>query len=1041
MPLDQSEILSSYPILDSLQMLQSNVAGGNLSGGARALLKPSEASPEERRKLSDRMGLTGTIFAPMVDIATHPLVLLGAILTWRYKMPSALELRAYKGVKDSLRKSVLPMLEGLSPPRVVFEGTPIPYDLDEAVLRHTEVFSPFVDRMEKLWNKMGVPTRTEWQRVIADMDGLNKTTQGGANSRSVAQLIKALSTPEQRGALGYSSEQASQLVRKLTSKPLVGVQLTERELLYRNELKGIYKDFWDNTLSKLPQNAETEELISVMLGGSGKGLMRTGKELEDYWPRFLKESDADASARLAKWLETKSPENMRPEQASWERMAAKLPKGPFESHRLDFRSGLLMPDSKFLADMGVDGDIVELTKRFSDTYTGGKQYSLAPDDISRYADIVGRVNGWAIPPTPGAKPIGRRISEQLEQMYRGDVTSQRKAAKLRNQYVPLLLGRMTPNQFGWSAVWEEQKEVAAGAFTKLREMGVVSKNFEERAQQAMLKDRNWSYAAAGQNISNFFYTNTLGGNVISAAKNLMQTVVTLAPTVGLRDLATGIRRSTEGAVNFAKLRASGKSTLQAFEEAFKEFHEAHLEIDPQSRALLGRALEDSYQSTVPLSRAGHKWDKISRQLLSVFSSSEVTNRTISFYASRSKAMRDFGKNLGSEVYDSVSGQMVPLARNNLEYFANKWARENTNRTQYGSGVLQRPSAIADWWTPHRQFLGYPLGTAGFLINEGIMTHPGIAARSLLYSGLAYSGIREAFGQDASDTLAFGANPIAQSDRPFAPFPAPPLLSLLGAGAMATTGDFKALQSALPTLLPGGVAASRVPGMLGFEGAAKGLGKPYVDYERPTPDGRYPLYSSKGALIGYITPTEIAARAIGITAPNEIQGREAMKMLQGAQTRIQGMRRRALEALTDNDAETLMGISAEWQRVYPGSGELPVSSADIRNVHLREDVTRTERLLESLPPGVRQQYAAALATAVSADFPAFMGLTSDLTAGKTISEREAFRTRPISGTEQRLGPSLHGKKLSEKLRDEGLTRDQPVTLMEGGQTGFGGYGKF
>lgn len=1036
--IDSSHVLSSYPILDSLGMFQNNVVAGNVSGGLRALVKPGEASLEERRTISDRMGLTGTIYAPLVDVATNPLVLLGAALTWKFGLPTALELRAYKGPADALRRSALPLLEGLSSQRVVFQGTPIPYDLEEAVGRHVGVVSGVMEKLDKLWKQAPVPTRDSWQRIVASLDGLDQPLH---TNLSVDKLVKALSDDTMRTTMGMTHGDALGVIRKLQATPsLVGpLNLTPEEQIVKRGIREIFDDLWGNVLSKTPEDKKTRDLMRALLGGDIGVPTKASEYTANYFPRFMKESEAEAASRLNRWIEGLTPQALRPEAEAINRRNAAAMGGPFESHRLDFRSGHLMPDTAILKEMGVDPEITAAMDRYATAFAGGKQYDLAPDVIRRYADVAGRVNAWAIPPAEGSAPIGDRMLQSLGGLLSGDLNSKMKGMQLRNTYIPLLLGRMTPNNLAWSATWEAQKENVARGISSLTGAGVLPPRLAQQFSQSLLQDRNWSYPAAGQNISNFFYANTLGGNVTSAMKNLMQTVTTLLPTVGLENFTTGLRETVTGWTRYLKyIHQDGLSTIEGFEKAFPEFHQMHLELDPAGRHALGQALDDAYQSALPLTKEGSSWHQIQSKLLSLFSKTETFNRVAAFYSSRAKAVKDFGGALGTEVYDSVRGEMTPLTKENIPRFANIWAKENTNRTMFGPGVLNRPSAIADWWAPHRQFLSYPMGTAGLLLNEGLQ-NPGVAARMLLYSGLTYAGGRALLGQDTSDALIFGANPIAKGDRPFAPFPAPPLLNLAGGLAQATTGNFEALKSAIPTLVPGGVAASRIPGLLGFSGASAVTGKPYVDYSRPSPDGRYPMYTAGGSLLGFATPMDIAARAFGITQPSEQQAREINSLLMGSQDRVQQLRRSAMEALADNDAERLVSLSAEWQRVFPGSGELPVSQEDIRNIHMRQDVTRTERLLETLPPQIRSQYAAILSTAVTSDFPAYLGLTNDLGAGNTITEREAFRTRPIGATADRVGPSLHGVKLSDKMKDAGLNQPAPPPLMGGASfNGFSGF---
>lgn len=1020
-------------MLDSLQLGLSNAVGGNLRGVGASFMTPSQTTPEERRKVSDRLGLTGTFLAPLVDISTNPLVLIGAVMAWKWGLPTVAALRTYKGEFDKIGRSSLPLLEKLAPFRTVFAGSKLPDDFDLAARRFLEPVSKSWEKLHAVFRQHGDPTREEWVRIAASLDGLNATDPVSRQSARV--LSAALRDDEVAAAMGFTPAQRMAVISKLQQPIAAGLTLTAKEQGIRDGMRSVTDDLWESVFSKVQGDPNAERVANVLFGSKSY----PKEKLPQYWSRFANKSELELTQELEALTNGKIPvEELTAKEARYRARLDKSLRSDQTSHRLDERTGLLMPAADDLRALGVDDDIIQAAERFSTVFTKGKTYSLGPDSFRRYIDTAGRVHAWGLPTAAGTEPIGVRVAAELSKLRLGNPLERSRASMLERTYIPMALGRMTPNQLSRSATWESMKYQT---MQFLEKMPFLGDSFKATARKALLEDRNSSYPAVGQTISNYLYGNLLGFNVTSAVQNLSQNVTTLVPVVGTKAFTGALDDVFKGTMKAYELKGKGLSADEAFRGAFPDFHAMHVELDPTSGQVLRRSLESMWDelSVLPKGSAS-QYEKFQQKMLHLFSKSEQTNRLIAFYASKRKFLDEFraGKMAGHQFYNPTLNVMEDATKANVDRLANEFARENVGRTAFGGGPLERPSGIADWWAPFRQFLGYPMRTASLYLNEGLQ-HPGLIGAGLAASGVAY-GVGRELGADWSNSLLFGAAPFANEGQPFAPFPAPPLVGLAGSAAIAgVTGDTKPLLNSLPMLVPGGPVLARAAGAAGLTAVSQPLGRPSVDWGAMTPDGRVPVFSATGQLQGYQTPMDILSRAILGSRPiSEMQAMEFQKIITGAGDRIQGMKKQARQALLDNDGGALQRVSLAWQAAFPNSGDLPLDDVDIRSIHLQRDVTRLERSLESLPPEVRSQYMGVIATSMASDMDAFMGLTTPLSAGNTMAQREGFRAVKMADRKKQLEPSLHGMKIQDKLKAAGLQSGQAPS---GAASSFGGFGSF
>jgi hypothetical protein len=205
---------------------------------------------------------------------------------------------------------------------------------------------------------------------------------------------------------------------------------------------------------------------------------------------------------------------------------------------------------------------------------------------------------------------------------------------------------------------------------------------------------------------------------------------------------------------------------------------------------------------------------------------------------------------------------------------------------------------------------------------------------------------------------------------------------------------------------------------GGRGIARFIGRGYADYDNRSPDGRVPVYNASDALTGYYRDSQLWLRGLGIGNATPQQEILFTKFLEGNRDRIRQMKRDYLQAVYENDMDSAMRTSEQFEKAYPGMGGLQVSKTDIRALHMRRDVTRIERLLETLPPAARPQFSAMIAMGMGSDTSAFMGLMDNFT-GNTIAERENYRYNKLGGTQDRVSQGLHGESLRDQVRQQGI----------------------
>jgi hypothetical protein len=307
--------------------------------------------------------------------------------------------------------------------------------------------------------------------------------------------------------------------------------------------------------------------------------------------------------------------------------------------------------------------------------------------------------------------------------------------------------------------------------------------------------------------------------------------------------------------------------------------------------------------------------------------------------------------------------------------------EMVSATQFGGSTLNTPMAFQGTGpfgrlanNPlFRQFLSFPLRSATTIMYDSPRLAdrglPGIGVdwlRGMGISAIFYEFGKNTMGADLSPGL-FGASltQVVGGDRFFQDgneyIPIPPVIDIpmnLIRGAL-DPGQRDLIQNNLPRLVPGGIAASRVMGMLPnlMEGPLFGLPgalqKTYIDPKQRTEDGKIAVFKGDGTLVDYQSPGQIFAKALGVDLGTFKQSADFDGFLLKNREQIVDYRRRAISALLANEVGKMQGIRSEFKRRF--GMDLTISKDQLDEAIKNRTVSRTERILDRMPPDQRSIY--------------------------------------------------------------------------------------
>lgn len=965
---------------DRAELALANALSGDPRAALTSVVAPLDLTPEQKRSIADRLlGHPRSPVHSLVDIATNPFVIAGAVLTTAYPVSHAGRLLQYTERLGGYLRRVGPIARFFGDMHEIYRGTPIPALLGRAS-REMDLFKGV--QSEALGNAIieferrsgSRFSRSTGVRIAAYLDGLDDAAHP---------------------AWSYLRKKVPGAANALRGSPLAGLQLTDAERQLADRVRGQFERTWFS-LYRTPQN---RKLAAESLAKAGFEPPSVLRKVARYWPHVERMTPEAVDAAQREWMASISGGTRglrRTLRGGGERLA---------SRSALQRRNAMIPDPADLLDAGLidSGTASLLDAALADAVrTGGhplRRYSLQLlPTYESYMHAQGRTRAWVLPLERNATPIGKLITQESAKLRAaGDVI---RANMLDDTYIPAASGKLTLSQTMQAMQFSDSRRKAYDILQQLPLPAPIKGSLSAWLKESPVA----SHQSVAGKLAGYFYVTTLGApNVLSPIVNLSQTLTTTIPVLGVKDTMAGMDRVWRGIGIYLRERRAGQSAGIAFDRAFPQFSRMAFDVDPLSREALGTAMDNAYGALGPsASRATHKTKSA---LMWMFSRTERFNRLVAFEGGSHKALRELA---GTTWRNPLTGESHVLRRGDtrLGDAAAEFGNEVARMTQFGGGPLNLPAGIVNWPAPLRQFASFPMRFANFAVNTattlGAAEKAGFAGRNygtlgrlMLGSGLLYGAGREFFDADLSQGLLWGALPLPRDAGPFAPLPiVPPAVSILGAAGLAVArGSTEELQGVLPLLIPGGIGLSRLS-QVAAPSAAKAFMRPYADYDGALPDGRVPIYSRDDTLIGYQSPVQLWARAVGLGDVTGTREAQVTKYLLRQRDRIRDFRRRYVDAAVANDTRTVDAVQQEFRKAYPGMGDIQLKKSDLRAVQLRREIPRLERLMRQLPEEYRQQFAAVVSTAL-AGVPAqeFLGVDPMLLGN--VRGADAARARPAT----------------------------------------------
>jgi len=573
---------------------------------------------------------------------------------------------------------------------------------------------------------------------------------------------------------------------------------------------------------------------------------------------------------------------------------------------------------------------------------------------------------------------------------------------LDDQYMPIAAGKLNQKQAEAAMVWSARKKdfsefLDRPAVTKAFQLaGETGDTWRQTLRTWLETDRGpFSMLGVSGELASLLYSGTLGANVGAAAVNSLQTILTTANLVGFEAAGVGFQRTFSKASKYFGARLDeGLIHEKAFAKTWPEFVDAGLTETPMLDDVLGIQLDRGLRALLPgdsiLAKGHHAYKNVQDKLMGMFSTTEAMNRLVAYEGGLHVALKEKGLKSLAAAAPKVREEI----QSNLRWFVES--------TQFLGGAQNAPASLATMNPLWRQYQMFPRKMLEFVTQtlpgagSGAGNYPGginwgNIGRAAAGTGIAYESGMGLLDTDLSGALLGGALPIPQENNPFYPFPfVPPAVGIAGSVASDLfSGKWERTKYALPMLVPGGTAVSRMAPILGSQGLSQMLGRNYADYNTTTPDGRVPIYSDEGKLIGFESQTGLLMRGLGLPGHGDM-GHEAafMKYLIKNRDRLRGIKRQYMDALVSNDYSGAASIAESYKKAF--GMDLVVKDQDIKAVQMRRTVPRLESVMMTLPEELRPAYAEILTNAVLSSGSQFLGYDPQMLSQGSSRDRNALR---------------------------------------------------
>lgn len=973
---------------------------GDVDAIKRALLQPQTLAPTQIQTLAERWGVADGIFGAALRTVTDPIFMVGLLLSMRFPIPLARNMFKY-GKKLGSYESKASIMSFFRSPLDTYAGTAS----KDALLGIGSSRKEFAERH--------LPGLAEALTNLETKLGRNLTKADDVLAHALGDVLP-IKAPIRLKRGMFTGEAPDWAVN---GKAWLKVPTNRPELdEYVEGLRKFTDGILDDVSVVTAQDLRTRRVTQVRWKGLPDA--KPVEIPERYYPHAVASRYSDVNEQVARHLE----ETIK--QLDLEKGRQFIPDSVRQNiknavsakpspHTL-IRQKRMIPDPqelKLIREHLVDPDMPEILEAFLQTEPGQKfrTYSLQGTRVLQdYANQMSKTYGWH------AKGHGKNLMSDLAIFKgKGPRSDPLKGHLLENHFIPAILEQHSDRMIAIEGWWAGK---LARGYTFMQNPAArkaVGEKWANQIQGWLLAERgplqlgNLGYAAQA-----YLYGSTISGNVAMATLNLGQTFLTLGTFINPKYLAAGFSKTMKGMSGYFKHRKAGLIHERALQQAWPEFGKAGLSYSPITEEAIGGALRRAWTlSGTPeaITTFGRGLDRVRRASMSLFTGSETFNRVWGFESA-------FIKYTAEARAAGFKGAAVATE-------ARKFAVETVQQAHFLAGAELSPAFMARWPGVLKQFGQFPWRSLEFLTGAstkfGSAADAGLAGRNwgtLGRMGMMYSAARhvgDATGVDLERGIGFESMfPIAPDFSPAGPIPVPPIISLALAGVRdLTAGEFKFLPYSAPLLLPGGIAAMRAGSVLAPLVAPdagpeimQNLGRKYVDYRNPGPDGKYPMFTRNGQLMGYFGPWDLFQMGTGVGRGG--QGarteRDLMGYLVTQRERIRDHRRQWLQRLGANDQAGADRIKADFDNLYPGVG-LAIKPSDIQAVQMRREIPRLERILDTLPPDIRPIFAEIIQDALLAGGQDLLGIDPRMLGTGTARTRGAGIRPPQPQYQQNMGP--------------------------------------
>lgn len=991
---------SSNPF-DRASYALAGVAGGELDTAIRAIVSPKSLAPSEQQTLAERWGLIDrnddSAMAGVLRALSSPLILAGAVLALKYPIPLAKDMFRFSQNLSGLNRKVGFVLRKVGNIDQLFAGTDIP-ELYKKLLRDVNGFKD-VHR-----NKLG--------------EAILKAEKAGLPFDRRTEVLLAA--------------RLDNLDHLFKSKPTLGPAFETLVNDSRAVLDDIYDQVFGKTEAFFQLRKTAEKTFGHAKAAATRGTMAQLesqhiinamglKKRQNYWPWQLSvnsksyENQAREAIKRSMGFDIDDAGDLKVIPQSLERSRNLRATETMTTRHALARGGTMVPDPgdlEVVADMLKPGELDRLKAATQGINVAGGRVSRMPrsemyslrfrSTMSSYVHSMARAFGFTVNDAelivpkkgnPFLNGTGRKLVTATNEIAEVDPV---RARMMADTYIPLALGRLSMKQAASAARWTDFKMGLAAKLESSDQLSkLLPKDIKTWLTESLKNDRGiFSYHNLSRSAAGHLYLGTLGANPVSASYNMLQLMLTTVPVIGPKWTAVGLKQTVKRAPEYFRARLNGMAHATALGKAYPEFAASGLAGDPISEDAIGSALASAWDMSLTSGPASRQIDRVKRAMMSMFSVSEHAVRLASFEGGLAKAKAE-----GLTLADSLFT-----------------ARRVTEATQFLGGPANKAAFTLGMNPLMSQFLHFPARTVGFLagdateIGSGAKSglfgrNYGTLGRMMLSSGITYEIGKTLFDMDLSHGLMFGALPVPNPRSPFSPFPfVPPAVGLAGAAAQdVLKGEIEQLRYSLPILVPGGLEISRLSNKISPE-LAKTLGRDYVDYDAMNGEGRYPVYTAKGALRGYFTPMQIWSKTLGLGGGPEADRveKELEAYLLSQRDQIRGYRHEFVELIMSNEVQKAQAVRDEYDRRYPGLGGISVTSQDMRAAYMRRLVPRLERLLDTMPKETRPLFGQLIAQAFQQEAAGLLGVDPIMLQGSmTARQRDTGRVQPPQSIEDSL----------------------------------------